>query len=89
MWLGNRDWGQAVVKAVASPFAGAAVLNIVSRNEGMRWDLEEARRIIGYAPEERHETRLSFAGAAKDLGARLRERLVPSGASKPAFGARW
>jgi len=40
MWLGNDDWAQAVVKSITHPFDGAAVLNIVSRNEGSRWDLD-------------------------------------------------
>jgi nucleoside-diphosphate-sugar epimerase len=89
MWLGNRDWEQAAVKAVASPFSGAAVLNVVSRNKGMRWDLEEARRVIGYEPEEAHEPKLSLHGWLKEAGARLRESLAPSGAAAPIFGARW
>jgi len=89
MWLGNRDWQQAVVKAVTSPFSGAAVLNIVSRNHGMRWDLEEARQAIGYAPVQGHEPRLTVISAFKDRAARLREWLFPSGAHTPLFGARW
>jgi NAD+ dependent glucose-6-phosphate dehydrogenase len=89
MWLGNQDWEQAVVKAVTSSFRGAAVLNIVSVNEGMRWDLERARAAIGYAPTERHRPSLSAAGGLKDFGARLREWLIPSGAPAPRFGTRW
>lgn len=89
MWLGNQDWEQAVVKAVASPFSAAAVLNIVSRNQGMRWDIEEARRVIGYEPEDAHQPRLSLIGRLKDAGARLRETLVPSGAAAPIWGTRW
>jgi NAD+ dependent glucose-6-phosphate dehydrogenase len=89
MWLGNRDWEQAVVKSVTSAFSGSAVLNIVSHNDGMRWDLEEARRTIGYVPEERHRPRMTAVSLTKDWGARLREWLFPSGAAAPLFGARW
>ena len=89
MRLGNQDWEQAVVKAVASRFSGAAVLNIVSHNQGMRWDIEEARRVIGYEPEDAHQPRLSLIGRLKDAGARLREALVPSGAAAPIWGTRW
>jgi NAD+ dependent glucose-6-phosphate dehydrogenase len=89
MWLGNRDWQQAVIKAVTSPFPGSAVLNIVSRNEGMRWDLDEARETIGYVPEERHRPTLTVLSSLKDQAARFREWLFPSGASVPLFGARW
>jgi nucleoside-diphosphate-sugar epimerase len=89
MWLGNRDWEQAVVKAVTAPFQGSAVINIVSRNEGMRWDLDGARAAIGYEPVERHHPVLTLSGRLKDLGARIREWLAPQGASVPRFGARW
>lgn len=89
MWLGNRDWKQAVVKSVTSDFEGSATLNIVSRNEGMRWDLEEARKTIGYVPEECHEPRLTVVSFLKDQAARWREGLFPTGAVAPRFGARW
>jgi len=89
MWLGNRDWEQAVVKAVTCHFSGSAILNIVSHNQGMRWDLEEARKTIGYIPEEHHQPRLTLISLLKDQAARLRERLFPSGAAQPLFGARW
>jgi len=89
MWLGNRDWAQAVVKSVTGAFGGSAVLNIVSDNEGMRWDLTEARQTIGYVPEEQHRPRLTALSALKDRGARLREWLSPGGAAAPRFGARW
>jgi NAD+ dependent glucose-6-phosphate dehydrogenase len=89
MWLGNRDWEQAVVKSVTSAFHGSAVLNIVSRNDGMRWDLEEARRTIGYEPEEQHRPRLTVQSLGKDRCARLRDWLFPRGAPTPLFGTRW
>jgi NAD+ dependent glucose-6-phosphate dehydrogenase len=89
MWLGNRDWEQAVIKAVTSPFQGAAVLNIVSSNQGMRWDLDEARAAIGYEPSERHRPELRPLGRLRNIGARVRERLLPSSAPPPRFGARW
>jgi hypothetical protein len=89
MWLGNQDWELAVVKAITSPFNGAAILNIVSANQGMRWDLDLARATIGYVPTECHGPRLSLTGRLKDFGARLRDWLIPSGAPTPRFGTRW
>ena len=89
MWLGNLDWAQAVEKSVTAAFAGFAVLNIVSRNAGMRWDLADARAAIGYEPGERHVPRQTLMNRVKDWGARLREALVPTGAAMPLFGARW
>lgn len=56
MWLSNRDFGEAMVCALlASPEdwpSRAIVVNAMSANSGMAWDLEGARRLIGYAPED-------------------------------------
>jgi nucleoside-diphosphate-sugar epimerase len=89
MWLGNQDWEQAVIKSVTSSFPGSATLNIVSRNEGMRWDLDEARKVIGYVPTQHHRPELTALSFLKEQGARYREWLFPSGAVTPLFGARW
>lgn len=89
MWLGNRDWAQAVVRSVTAPFTGFAAINIVSKNDGMRWDVEEARRAIGYVPEEEHAPRQDAANRIRDNAARLRDRWLPTGGSVPLFGARW
>lgn len=89
MWLGNRDWQQAVVKSVSARFEGAATVNVVSRNDGMRWDLDEGRSAIGYEPVETHRPALTTASRLKDFGARLREGLMPQGAPIAPFGARW
>ncbi|MDC9813200.1 NAD-dependent epimerase/dehydratase family protein [Rhizobium binxianense] len=89
MWLGNEDWAQAVVKSATADFEGFHAINVVSRNAGMRWNLEEALQAIGYAPVERHQPRLTLAGRLKDNAARLREKLMPSGSAVPAFGKRW
>ena len=51
MWLSNRDLCQGFEKAVLAPASlRFAVLNLVSYNEGMRWDLDAARDAIGYVP---------------------------------------
>jgi NAD+ dependent glucose-6-phosphate dehydrogenase len=89
MWLGNRDWAQAVVKSATAPFEGAAVINIISRNAGMRWDLYEAHAAIGYEPAEAHTPVMNVGGRMKEIGARIRERLIPQGAPVAPFGARW
>jgi NAD+ dependent glucose-6-phosphate dehydrogenase len=89
MWLGNRDWAQAVVKSTIAPFEGAAIINVVSRNQGMRWGLDEARAAIGYEPVESHRPDLNLSGRLMDFGARLRESLAPQGAPTAPFGARW
>lgn len=53
MWLSDRDLCQGFEKAVlAPPDLGFAVLNLMSDNPGMRWDLEPTRRAIGYEPQD-------------------------------------
>jgi nucleoside-diphosphate-sugar epimerase len=51
MWLSDRDLCHGFEKAVTAPESVRfAVLNLMSANPGMRWDIETARRTIGYAP---------------------------------------
>ncbi len=52
MWLSNRDLCQAMERAVLAESVGFAVLNLMSDNPGMRWDIETTRRTIGYAPAD-------------------------------------
>ncbi len=53
MWLSDRDLCQGFEKAVtAPPDVRFAVLNLMSANPGMRWDLEETRRLLGYTPQD-------------------------------------
>ncbi len=53
MWLSNRDLCDGFEKAVMAPAdVGFAVLNLMSDNPGMRWDIETTKRVIGYAPRD-------------------------------------
>jgi hypothetical protein len=56
MWLSNRDFVQAVDRALlASPQtwpSRAIVVNAMSANKGMAWDLEGARRLTGYEAQD-------------------------------------
>lgn len=54
MWLSDRDLCQGFEKAViASPDLRFAVLNLMSDNDAMRWDLKPTRAAIGYEPLDR------------------------------------
>jgi nucleoside-diphosphate-sugar epimerase len=56
MWLSNRDLLAAVSAAVTADAsrwpAPAIVVNAMSANAGMAWDLAAARNLIGYAPQD-------------------------------------
>jgi NAD(P)-dependent dehydrogenase (short-subunit alcohol dehydrogenase family) len=52
MWLSNRDLCHAMERAVLADGVGFAVLNLMSDNPGMRWDIEMTKQTIGYAPQD-------------------------------------
>ena len=52
MWLSNRDLCQAMERAASAEGVGFAVLNLMSDNPGMRWDIETTKRTIGYVPQD-------------------------------------
>ncbi len=53
MWLSNRDYLQLMEKCIlADPAIRFAVLNGMSANSGMRWDIEETQRLVGYEPAD-------------------------------------
>lgn len=64
MWLSNRDMAQGFEKAVIAPAdLHFAVLNLMSANPGMRWDIEATRRAIGYVPQDGAEPQVTPAQA--------------------------
>jgi nucleoside-diphosphate-sugar epimerase len=51
MWLSNPDLCQLMERCIdADPAIKFAVINGMSNNTGMRWDIEQARKLIGYEP---------------------------------------
>lgn len=52
MWLSDRDLCHGMERAVVAEGIGFAALNLMSENPGMRWDISETRRVIGYAPRD-------------------------------------
>ena len=51
MWLSNRDFCQLMERCIeaenAAPFV---ILNGMSANTGMRWDIEGTKKLVGYEP---------------------------------------
>ena len=89
MWLSNEDWAQAALRSCFSTSNESAVLNIVSQNEGMRWDLVSACETIRYAPNSLHSPRLSVKARIADAAARARDRVIRRHSAEPLFGNRW
>lgn len=56
MWLSNNDFNQLFERAILAdardwPVPGV-VVNGMSANEGMAWEIESARATIGYVPRD-------------------------------------
>jgi uronate dehydrogenase len=53
MWLSNRDYCRLMERCLlADGLPPFVVVNGMSANTGMRWDLEPTRRLLGYAPQD-------------------------------------
>jgi NAD+ dependent glucose-6-phosphate dehydrogenase len=76
MWLSNRDFVEGVRAAIVVPDVSFAILNLVSNNPGMRWDLAETRRVLGFSAKDGFASNLSSEDVAEEQMARL-ARLVP------------
>ena len=70
MWLSNRDMMQALERSIEAEDVGFAIVNLESNNPGMRWDLEHTRQVIGYQPQDGHETIVTDELRAEDERAR-------------------
>jgi hypothetical protein len=78
-----------VQRACTSRFDGCAVVNVMSDNVGMRWDLTDTERVLGYRPLSRHIPQLPVRRRVTNAAARLRDVVFDPGAAAPRFGARW
>ncbi|MEZ4862345.1 MAG: NAD(P)-dependent oxidoreductase [Caldilineaceae bacterium] len=54
MWLSDRDFCQLMERCIETDLGAIrfAVVNGMSNNSGMRWDIEYARQLLGYAPQD-------------------------------------
>ena len=76
MWLSNRDFIDGVRAAIDVPALAFAIVNLMSSNEGMRWDLTHTQRVLGFAPQDGFTPDLSPEDTAEEEMAR-RAQLVP------------
>jgi nucleoside-diphosphate-sugar epimerase len=76
MWLSNRDMNRAADCAIEAPPFGFAIVNLVSNNAGMRWDIEHTRKVIGYVPMDSAIPVMEDENREEDRIAR-EKRMVP------------
>ena len=70
MWLSDRDYLQLMDRCLATDLTEPFVIvNGMSANTGMPWDLEPGRRILGYEPQD-DITRVTTAWRPSSEGTR-------------------
>jgi NAD+ dependent glucose-6-phosphate dehydrogenase len=74
LWLSDRDFCQALEKAITVPGVRYATLNVTSRTIGSRWDISETERVLGYVPQDEYRVRSPLGMSLTQGLARLRDR---------------
>lgn len=77
MWLSDRDYLQGMTAAVTAQGVDFAILNLMSNNVGMRWDIEPTIRLIGYNPQDSHKAEMSLGARLKSAAVKLASVTVP------------
>jgi len=77
MWLSDRDMCEAFEAAVeAPPGVRFAVLNLMSANPGMRWDMAPLRDVLGWQPKDGSPAVTGPDTAANEASAQKARELV-------------
>lgn len=77
MWLSDRDFLDGMTAAATAPVKGFHVVNLMSDNPGMRWSLDETRRVLGFSPRDGAAARRTLRVRMTEAGARLAQRTLP------------
>ena len=75
MWLSNRDLTHAIELAIESNI-GFTVLNLMSANPGMRWDIDETSKTIDYMPQDGHVAKATEAMREREIVMRAERELI-------------
>lgn len=88
MWVSDRDLCRAFEAAIENTSVGFGVYNLVSRNPGMRWEMDSIRRDLGFEPADGEPVSVPFSQRLMAVGAWLRDAGLPALAKRVA-GRRW
>jgi hypothetical protein len=78
-WISDRDLCHLIERAILAEGICFAIVNAVSDNPGMRWDIDAARRLLGYSPLDGHRavvTPMSWIRDAAEFLRLLQRRLL-------------
>jgi len=59
MWLSDRGFLSGMRMAIDAKDVSFAILNLMSDNPGMRWDIAETKQVIRYAPQDGSPARIT------------------------------
>jgi NAD+ dependent glucose-6-phosphate dehydrogenase len=74
LWLSDRDYCDAMERAITAPNIPYATLNVTSRTHPSRWDLSETERVLGYVPKDDYRVTMPIHRRATQVLARLRDK---------------
>lgn len=88
MWVSDRDLCRAFEHAIDDERIAFGVYNLVSRNPGMRWQIDPLARDLGFVPQDGERMRVPMMQTAKAGLAWLRDVGLPRIGDRLA-GPRW
>lgn len=88
MWVSDRDLCRAFEAAIENTGIGFGVYNLVSKNPGMRWEMETIRRDLGFEPLDGEPLQVPIGQRLKAVGAWLRDIGLPALGMR-VVGRRW
>jgi len=75
MWLSNPDFAELLTLAATKPLPseckGYTLLNAMSQNTGMRWNIEPTKQILGYQPKSDSQSNNPVCGDPDEYGLNL------------------
>lgn len=74
LWLSDRDYCDAMERAITVPDIPFATLHVTSRTHGSRWDLAETERVLGYVPQDEYRVTMPIHRRLTQGLARLRDK---------------
>jgi len=87
MWLSDRDYLHGMECAIAENDVTFAVLNLMSDNPGMRWDIGPTKDLIGYLPQDGQAADVTLPMKLKSFLLKSVTETLPNGIK--AFGPDW
>lgn len=76
MWLSDRDMCNAMTRAVEAEGLGFHVLNLMSNNPGMRWDIATTERVLGWTALDGAVASMTPEAASAEATAKLTHELA-------------